>query len=884
MNRKLIGAALILSLSLAACSASTPPVVLPDPIVDPVPQADFNFTLTPAVVNVQANGTAALSATLQRSGGFTSAVTLTLLNPPTGISAAAVTVPAGATTAKLDLKASSASVPGEDTLTFAADAGSLHKTVQVKINVAAAPVPVGQAALTLVATPENLTLKAGQPTSLTVKVTRSNVTGPVTLHLSNLPINVTAADVVIPDGQDSAQMTLIQSGKSPAGNSTIQLQASSNAVKTSLNIPLTVESAESLPTAPTVIAADAQVFQGVGLKLNLKFSHEMSADAVKAISVTPAIDSFQCVINDNGSAQSNVLCSGDPQFDTAYTLTVSTAAKDSVGTPLAQPYTFNFKSPPQDAIPDPLPQSLTLSSTPGSLTVKAGSPASLTVKVQRKNVSGPVKLHATNLPVNVTASDVVIPAGQDSAAMTLTQTGNSPAGTSPIQVQATSGNVSASLNVPLTVENPAPAAPIPQVIGTLPNPAQQNVDPAGLGVMVKFSEPMQASAAQAISFFPVVANLKCNVVHDEFEAVYCTGDFAGNTLYNVTMSTAAKTTSGVALAAPYSFSFKTAPFVIILPPFGDLVPPKVTGFTPTNGALGVNHAPLSITVNFNEAMNKVATQNAFELVVPNVTDSKKSFGWNAAGTVMTMTYNEVLPYGTTIIWGMSKAATDLAGNSLAQASSVGGTFRLVRQNTMKLYSDVNSSVFLQYEPDTKQLTKNDPATHLNWIGRYHSDYVDERYYQRAFYQFPLVDLLNSVPKFSSITKINTAVLNVYSLSSQNTPELLGDLDAVNIATPFIFDSGKLWDALPANSGQGLKHIYQVPGPAIGYHTLDITVPFTYNLKNPGISSGMSQWRIQREFDSFLSSQNFSNRTTEITYQGNKDVNKRPHILVTYEYP
>ncbi|WP_161883208.1 hypothetical protein [Deinococcus alpinitundrae] len=256
MNRNLIGAALILSLSLAACSASTPPVVTPVPVVDPVPvpQADFNFTLTPAVVNVQVNGAAELSATLQGSGGFAGAVTLTLLNPPVGISAAAVTVPAGATTAKLDLKASSASIAGDDTLTFAADAGTLHKTVQVKINVAAAPVPVGQAALTLVATPESLKLKAGQPTSLTVKVTRSNVTGPVTLHLGNLPINVTAADVVIPDGQDSAQMTLTQSSKSPAGSSTIQLQASSDAVKTSLNIPLTVESAGSLPTAPTVSA------------------------------------------------------------------------------------------------------------------------------------------------------------------------------------------------------------------------------------------------------------------------------------------------------------------------------------------------------------------------------------------------------------------------------------------------------------------------------------------------------------------------------------------------------------------------------------------------------------------------------------------------------
>ncbi|WP_161883479.1 Ig-like domain-containing protein [Deinococcus alpinitundrae] len=811
-------------------------------------------------------------------------MTLTLLNPPAGLSAAAVTVPAGATTAKLNLQASSASVPGEDTLTFAADAGSLHKTVQVKVKVSAAPVPMGQAALMLVATPESLKLKAGQPTTFAVKVTRSNFTGPVKLHLSNLPANVTSADVVLDAGQDSTEMTLTQTGKTPAGSTTVQLQATSGTVKSSLNLPLTVESAESLPTAPTVIAADAQVFQGVGLKLNLKFSHEMSADAVKAISVTPAIDSFQCVIN--GSAQSDVLCSGDPQFDTAYTLTVSTAAKDSVGTPLAQPYTFNFKSPQKDAIPDPLPQSLTLSSTPGSLTVKAGSPASLTVKVTRKNVSGPVKLHAVNLPANVTAPDVTIPDGQDSAAMTLTQTGNSPAGTSPIQVQATSGNVSASLNLPLTVENPAPAAPIPQVIGTLPNPAQQKVDPAGLGVMVKFSEPMQASAAQAISFFPVVANLKCNVVHNEFEAVYCTGDFAGNTLYNVTMSTAAKTTSGVALAAPYYFSFKTAPFVIIVPPFGDLVPPKVTGFTPTNGALGVNHAPLSITVNFNEAMDKAATQKAFELVVPNVTDSKKSFAWNAAGTVMTMTYNEVLPYGTTIIWGMNNIATDLAGNPLAQASSVGGTFRLMRQDTMKLYSEKNLSFAMRYNVEQKEIEPNDSTGSDYRIGRFSENFdgSGDRYYERAFFQFNM----SVLPDYTKIAKINSAVLNIYTVErafyKDNSPELLGDLDAVNISTPLIGQGVQLWNAPIANSGQTLRHIYQSPGPSIGYHSLDITVPFTHNFKNPGLSAFMSQWRIQREFDNYLSSQDFKFRVTTIGSQEESDINKRPYIQVTYEHP
>ncbi|TSA78765.1 hypothetical protein FNU79_18755, partial [Deinococcus detaillensis] len=829
--------------------------------------------------DLQATGTAELSAALQRSGGFTGAVTLTLLNPPMGLSAAAVTVPAGASTAKLSLKTDGTSVAGDDTLTFAADAGTLHKTVQVKINVAAAPVPVGQAALTLVATPGSLSVKAGVPTTVAVKVTRSNVTGPVTLHLANLPINVTAADVVIPDGQDSAEMTLAQNGNSPAGSSTIQLQASSDTVKTSLNLPLTVESAESLPTAPTVSAtspaSDAQSVNSAGLSVGVTFSQGMKSDVAKTISITPNVANFACLVNDGSVEIQQVNCAGDFQPGVTYIVTVATTAQNAAGVALAQPYSFSFKTAAQ-ANPDPLPQSLTLSSTTSSLSIKPSAPATLSVKVQRKNFTGPVKLHANNLPANVTAPDVVIPDGQDSATVTLTQTGSSPAGTSTIQIQASAGNVSASLNLPLTVQSPILIVTTPKVIASLPTSGQQQVDPAGLGVMVKFSEPMQASAAQAITLSPVVPNLKCNIVPNKPETVSCTGDFAGNTSYAVTMSTAAKSTAGVALAQPYTFSFKTAPAVIVVPPSGDTTPPKVTSFTPTNSSIGVAHSPLNITVNFNEAMNKTTTQKAFQLLVPNVTDSKKSFSWNAAGTVMTMTYNEVLPYGSNVVWGMSSIATDLAGNPLAQANSVGGSYRLVRQATLKLYSEKDWSTNLMFNVENNEVMTTTGPYSQDVIGRGKDG--SDRYIQRAFLQFDI----GALTDFSKITKINSAILNIYTVLHQGNPQVLGDLDAVNINTPNFTQDSALWNAPVANSGQNLRHIYQ--GSGAGYNTLDITVPFTYNVKNPGLSAVMSQWRIQREFDNYLSSQDFNFRQTFIGSERMQDINKRPYIQVTYEYP
>ncbi len=673
MNRNLIGTALMLSLGLAACSAPTP-TPTPSPVGAPVPATDFDFSVTPTSVAVQAQGAAELSAALTRRGGFADPVTLTLLNPPAGLSAAAVTVPAGASAATLTLKASSASVPGEDTLTFAADSGGLHKTVQVKVNVAAAPVPADQAALTLVATHGSLTLKTGQPTPLDVKVTRSHFTGPVTLHLDHLPANVTAADVVLDAGQDSGQLILTQTGKGVAGTSTIRVQATAGVVSAQLNVPLTVQSVAN----------------------------------------------------------------------------------------------------------------------------------------------------------------------------------------------------------PLTV------------VGTSPVDGAQGV-PSDAVVEAQFSRVLQEveGQAQTVSVTPAVDKLHCFVKRDAanapMDSLQCQGAFVPDTTYTVTLGSGIKAADGAPLAQPHTFSFHTA-LVFTVPPFGDLTPPTVTDFTPVNGRVGVEHGPLSITVNFSEPMNRAATQNAFQLVVPNVTDSQKGFSWNASSTVMTMTYKEVLPYGTTVIWGMSNAATDLAGNPLAQALNVGGTYRLMRQNTMKLYGNKTLSFEISHQPGDDELLAHTVGEYPTQIGRARLVDFSRYWYMRAFLQFPLGDLLGSLPLGGKITKINSAVLNIYTAGNTGNPGLLGQMNAVNIATPFLVQAGALWNAPEANSGQTLRHVYQTPGPAIGYHTLDITVPFSNNLKNPDASGGMSQWRIQREFDDNPLNSNFNPNSTEIGDPSDKDVNKRPFIQVTYEYP
>jgi methionine-rich copper-binding protein CopC len=102
---------------------------------------------------------------------------------------------------------------------------------------------------------------------------------------------------------------------------------------------------------------------------------------------------------------------------------------------------------------------------------------------------------------------------------------------------------------------------------------------------------------------------------------------APGTSWTLAFSTAATSTTGVPLAAAYSWQFTTAAKTTS--------PPTVVSTTPANNATGVaTNAPIMVT--FNEAMNQTATQGALLMMGPAGTVSG-SFGWSAAGTIMTFT-------------------------------------------------------------------------------------------------------------------------------------------------------------------------------------------------------------------------------------------------------
>ena len=134
----------------------------------------------------------------------------------------------------------------------------------------------------------------------------------------------------------------------------------------------------------------------------------------------------------------------------------------------------------------------------------------------------------------------------------------------------------------------------------------------------------------------------------------------------------------------------------------DTTRPQIVDVAPFNGQTGVA-SNAKVVVTFSEAMNQTAVRNAYSsstLLAGQVT-----FGWNGAGTILTITPNNPLPYAfgdtltlpaTAFSFQISTAATDLAGNGLAATFS--SSFTTLRRITSSV-SGTNVFLLLDSTPN-----------------------------------------------------------------------------------------------------------------------------------------------------------------------------------------
>ncbi|HUQ17991.1 MAG TPA: Ig-like domain-containing protein [Gemmatimonadaceae bacterium] len=201
----------------------------------------------------------------------------------------------------------------------------------------------------------------------------------------------------------------------------------------------------------------------------------------------------------------------------------------------------------------------------------------------------------------------------------------------------------------------------PTVTSTSPASGAANV-PVNSTISATFSKPMDQSTFTA-STFQVKTTVGGAAVAGAFGYNAATNtvtftpsaNLASQTAYTVTITTGVKDANGIAMAAPFTWTFSTA----------DVTAPTATVTSPTNGQSNVPTGT-TITVTFSEPMDPATVSGA--ITVRNTNTSAPVAGtvaYIAGSTVATFTPTVALANGTSYTVTVATTAKDVAGNPLA---------------------------------------------------------------------------------------------------------------------------------------------------------------------------------------------------------------------------
>lgn len=217
------------------------------------------------------------------------------------------------------------------------------------------------------------------------------------------------------------------------------------------------------------------------------------------------------------------------------------------------------------------------------------------------------------------------------------------------------------LSVPPTVTATSPAASAPPVSGVATSSS----------VQATFSKPMSADSLTSSSFTlacPASASIAAAVTYDAATSTATltpTAALPTGTLCVATITTAARDTTGVALATNFSWQFRTAGVP-------DATRPTVILTVPAPTATGVA-TNTRITATFSEAM-RAASLTAESFVVTGGSPATPVGGtvrYSASSRTATFTPTAAtLPVNTVFTATVTTTATDAAGNALAGNTAV----------------------------------------------------------------------------------------------------------------------------------------------------------------------------------------------------------------------
>ncbi|HTD21455.1 MAG TPA: polysaccharide lyase family 7 protein [Terriglobales bacterium] len=304
----------------------------------------------------------------------------------------------------------------------------------------------------LSATPASQTVTAGGSTSYTVNVTPSGgFSGAVGLSVNGAPAGVTATlNPTSVTGSGSSTLSVSTGSSAVAGTYTLTVTGTSGGLTHSASVSLVVQATQAAdfslaasPSTVTVTAGSAASYTASVSPINgYTGTVTLSASGLPS----GATASFNPASISGGSGSSTLTVStASSTLAGSYTVTIT--GKDTSGSPI---HTTNVTL----TVNPVLVPNFSLSATPASQTVTAGSNTSYTASVSPVNgYTGTVTLSASGLPSGATASfsPASISGGSGSSTLTITTTSSTTTGTVTVTIGGTDGSLTHTTTVSLTV-------------------------------------------------------------------------------------------------------------------------------------------------------------------------------------------------------------------------------------------------------------------------------------------------------------------------------------------------------------------------------------------------------------------------------------------------
>ena len=398
------------------------------------------------------------------------------------------------------------------------------------------------------------------------------------------------------------------------------------------------------PAVMSTIPANGAVGVALNSTISATFNESMSPATINATTFT--------VAGPGGAVAGTVMYSGGTATfvpnsslaaDTAYTATITTGARNPLGTSLAVNYVWSFTTG--------LPVVLSTVPTNGAAAVAVNTIVSATFD---EVMDGTTFTGATFTVTGPGATPVAGTVSYTGSTATFTPTSVLAANTLFTATITTGAKDLTGFGLAANYAWTFTTAPPPTVVSTVPVNAATGVAVNTL-VTATFSAAMDSTTITGATFTltgPGATPVPGAVTNSGSTATFTpTNVLAASTLFTATITTGAKDTTGNPLAANYVWTFTTAP------------PPTVLSTSPLNAATAVA-LNAAITATFSEAMAPATIDaTTFTLAGPGTTPVVGTVTY--AGTTATFTPTAALPGGTLFTATITTGATDSTGNALA---------------------------------------------------------------------------------------------------------------------------------------------------------------------------------------------------------------------------